>query len=554
MKSLLLPVAIAAILMMGCTGQNSPSPAQADPTWNPPIAWDHDAVLPALPVDADMKLPSSIKTSTIDGSNPMLKSLNTNVLGLTLQLQPMAGDISFAVYGLNVGGYAVSKLSMDANLTAASKSWLLFANYETGHWTAVSANAINLANIQLPPGILRSPLGNFYVGLLCYDSAPATITSITIETRHADWVKHLIYGAGPGKSLGYRCKATLVNDRLYVLFTESEGLSKQLLLARCTTSEPEATVQWRVSTVDAGTYLYDSYDIASVDDLPGVSWFYYDTKTQWYGRAKSPTPAEPGDWVFNNLETVDHIGLLSLAEINGRPAVVYAMSELPVTSVVRYAYATKARPASNLDWVVTNCFSSASNFIGTMELASIDGNPTLAVYESGALNYFLVSSDSQTPTGEANWQVCLIDNFANHVNGNIPSISLLEHNGLPTVLYQSRELGLMYAQADRLRPFLSEQWSSHQIFSNVENVSGFALTNEGLLGCYLYNPGGTLLGILANSAEPVYRRDWRAAQIFSGNPVGSLRPAALATSAGTPVIFYYDETAEELYCARYNGM
>ena len=555
MKSSILVAISACFLATACTSV--------------PIMQANDAAIesPGLPVSAQsdflpspaaldqLKTPAFTSSILINGANPQSKSVNTTVLGTTLQLQPAAGAVSYAVYGINTNGYEVSRVAADVNMSAPESVWLAFANYDSNRWTIVNAQGANLTDLALPAGSLRSPGSNFFIALISYDNAPTTITSITIETPQIEWLTHEITSAESGYNLRQLDTAALIGDKLYLLYSESKFPDNRLKLARCNTTEPQASAHWSSSIVDSGGMKHDTWDIADVDGRPAVSWFYYDNKAQWYARSDSLTPTGPGDWIFNNLETISHIELQSLAEIDGRPAVIYGVQVLPATTTIRFSHAVKPRPDSLLDWVTTDCFTSENNFVNSLYLDSVSGKPAVVLMENGTQNFYYISSATVDPGGLSDWQICLVDNYNPHVNGNLPGIRFMVNGGKPAVMYQSSVLGLWYAQADRERPFLQEHWTAHQVSNRVFNHQSLAQTTEGLLGCYIDSQAGQYVAVLSNLPQPAYRRDWRSSEVFAGNGLNlGYAPFSIATAGGTPLLIYLDVVQQKIMCARYDGM
>ncbi len=236
---------------------------------------------------------------------------------------------------------------------------------------------------------------------------------------------------------------------------------------------------------------------------------------------------------------------LSLADVNGGPAIAYYVSQ---GTALKYAVSSSAEGLSAADWTVGTIDGAGSADVGKQpDLAVIDGRPAISYFDAtaGALRY----SRSSTPLGAnpASWTSIELDNSDFCGQGS----SLAVISGNPAISYYGGNLGLRYARCKNASGSGdSQQW-------DFVSVSGGSLdglyTSLAEIGgkpaiAFMDKPFDDLVYAHASDAAGLSADKWSLEVVDEDSENG--KNPTLMNVGGTPGIIYYNSGAQQLRYAR----
>lgn len=532
---------LLTLVLMGCAGRGSPpvTGRTRGPDAGPPAFAEE---LPPLPDEGSARHAAAVQLVEQDGIYTFAISANTSKTASAAELIPGPGEVSYAIYELRTSGNAFETVELTAAVHQPDSVWYGISDYQRGSWHLVPAT-VSTTSVEVPAQPV-SPDGYCYFAVIAFDgngTAPlAEIQKVAISLTTPDWEIHTIDKAN---SPGRHSALVQVNQRFYVVYTAQNG---DLRLARALIEDPADPAHWVITTAYTNTN-FRGLDIASVGSLPALAWIDDDNDIVWYMRTDTLEPAGSEDWVFNGLEAA--VGpAISLVEIHGSPALAYTILNGQNKPVLRYAYASKLKPDSGLDWTATDARISNDTSGG---YASLDLKPgessyaSIAYYDGGTSGFYFAQADKESPTGISDWITCRIAD-THPIGGNSISLNWLD---TPLVAYTAESYPLTFAKADVLQPTSESEWTKHIIDIHGEAGATMDQTGFGILACYFERTSGDLRGEVRVGGLPMEGRDWQSGVIAAG--IGDFGDVHVVTGFnGQPLVVYYYAAEGELLGAR----
>jgi PKD repeat protein len=365
-----------------------------------------------------------------------------------------------------------------------------------------------------------------------------------------------VISLGPASRYSQPALVSLADGRPAVSFMTATG---DVRYAVSSTPTGEAIADWQVVT--AGTLASSRVcPLAVINGNPAIAYQVWESEryvyTLSYAFSSTPDGASALDWTSI---TVDPYGVTgynpSLAQINGKPAIVYGL----YSGAVLYALSSSATGASPADWsriTIASGFADNGPNADTYSLLQVDGKPALSFsnYLVGqvVLQYLFSSTSDGASPGD--WQIITVDDSSLFV-GSGSSMALIA--GKPAIAYGELYSGypLKYTHSSTVGGTGAPDWS--RLFA--DNVFGWDQTMRARMSlaqiagkpaiAYVDNVHHYPRIAASSSPDGAAPGDW-SSSIASGEMVRALG-CSLAEVSGRAALAYTCEIAGEYYELRY---
>jgi hypothetical protein len=203
-----------------------------------------------------------------------------------------------------------------------------------------------------------------------------------------------------------------------------------------------------------------------------------------YYQAKIANPQGPSDWTMFTLDNVIDSDI-AVAEIDGCPALVYSNEDASV-QYINYAYADTPAPDDLEDWTITEAVECPASVNGMriLSLCEIDGRPAVGYFHETLCNCYYMLATSAAPLLPADWVGSLVGSSS--YPSYQPAVSVF--NGYPAVVY--RDLPgqeLVFAKSDMYSPTSEFDWDKHAIAGGINENPYYsvAVHDDGMYVAYM---------------------------------------------------------------------
>jgi|GEM_PF-1316739 len=536
---------VAALLLLGCSSESgSPyrakAPASSGDTLIP-------AGLPPLPPTGPPRTVCADEPIVCSGVDDYYCAANCQPEPPSLKLNPGDAEVAWAIYQLPVGAWTYETVEFDISFEDqdASNLWLGIADYQTQRWALTQASP-GLASIS-SPYILgsKSPDGCCYLLVLAWDGIEAVVNQVSITLNVPEWHTHTIR-----TYFGYQesYRGLLLNGTmLYTVYTV--GSLRRLFIARTHEIEPAEPTDWIATVVDNDTTT-KRVELCVTNGYPAVAYVDKDTQALRYARSVTAIPDNPTDWHHMELDTVPDGDHISLAQVDGRPSIVYVFSDAITNPMVRYAYADTVAPLSATDWVITTVVPSSAPGLSYAHPALIghDSMAAFTCYVSQTNKVHFYRANNSNPTEFDDWTASPI---AGGAAAEAAPSGCVAFDGLPAAVCLLDGV-LVYARGDEWWPTTEDQWDKHVAgFDAGGNKAAIEVNNPGdAVWVAWFSPSDYTLhfGWNSGSGSPADYGDWLTQTVATDVDInGTMALGRL--SDGRAVIVYYDGTLGELRLA-----
>lgn len=396
MSQRLIALILGTVLLSACAGL----PHGASINFAPAGA------LQSVPFPKD-RVVSAVTEYTHTGVETDSRSPGASELPPRLELTSAAGGIEWATYVfVPSGSYPLNQGTVTLGGPGSFGVWVAVANFAKSRWD-FSGPYTGVATLNLSADDL-SPLGNVYMAVVVNDGGVAKIDEVKIsETTPDPPVASLTSPTpkvNPLQSVDLDASGSTTSNGTidhYEWDLDGDGIFNTTPEEMAANDQANATVTFgsQPTAIDVSVRVTDSLALQDTATL---------------------TVTAIG-WVVVNLDSASGVGdIVSLAEINGKPAVAYNSSAPPSLA---YAYSGMEDGTSGWSTLTVD----PSGLIGDCSLAQINGFPAIA-YEL-SVPHDLYYAYSSTPDGSAGWNMLAL-NTAGEVQ---PYCGLIEVGGKPAV-------------------------------------------------------------------------------------------------------------------------
>jgi PKD repeat protein len=290
----------------------------------------------------------------------------------------------------------------------------------------------------------------------------------------------------------------------------------------------------------------DQSSLAEINGKPGIAYEYIDAlmnkRYVHYAYATTATGGNASDWQIVTLPSSGAAlngGLMSLAEIDGNPAVAYNSTSLA------YARSSSATGGSAADWSPIQPVNGTLGFTDSVSLCEISGHAAMAFDSSSNVLSYTYSS-TVDGTNQADWSSPVqVDPTSNGGLGRF--FSLAEVSGSPAIGYSSSDGHARYARANDATGASAGSWSGggasqFDVSATSSGESWLAVVNgHPAMAFYLVEGGGDLdLGYAySSSVDGANAGDWTTLDIDTG-PIHTGQLPKLAVCNGKPAVLCID--------------
>ena len=316
-RGLAILLAVAVMLLAGCSGNNADPAGALDPAMpgqgvadNAPVAGGPDGGFPTgLPVDAYVdpaviaaRRGNALGEYRLNGADYQLASANTSIDAGKLTLDAREDQLSWAMYCFeeNTEADAPFVFALELAQYIHAPIEIGIADYQSGAWHWVGMDRPGPVNYFGTPGNLEpvNPGGNLYVMVIAKAGGYAVVDGLTIYRESA--VPPPV-GLATGHDGIHPDRITLSWEDLSVTYP---GLSYSEVVVERLIEGGEWT---EITRVPSGTSTYE--DIASEqNDLQFGEECSYRLRTVTAGETGVACPAEPG---ICQLRSVSHLSATS---------------------------------------------------------------------------------------------------------------------------------------------------------------------------------------------------------------------------------------------------
>ncbi len=182
--------------------------------------------------------------------------------------------------------------------------------------------------------------------------------------------------------------------------------SAGLRYALSSTADGNDAGDWSIITIDSTTLAGISSSLQLVSGNPAIAYNSLLDSTLNYARASTTTGGATGDWQIISIDTGVFTNHVSLAVIDGNPAVSYYDGDS-----LNYIRSSTATGGATGDW---QSITLAVTVVNETSLQTIAGNPAIAYVDNNNVRYIRASSSNGGATGD--WVETIIDstNTPNH--------------------------------------------------------------------------------------------------------------------------------------------
>ncbi|GEM_PF-4159227 len=548
------PVLVAALTIIafcaatpGCADhQTSQAPVLAAAP-SAPLPPAVGQLLPPLPTGGPPRLAGFLAQVSCTGQNTHSRSGDAVVDGDALLLNPSEDQLSYAIYEIGSAAWEFDAVDVEIQYDDATKVWFGIGDYSLGTWRFRPASP-GVYSIPAPSGKLYSSTGFAYFAVLAYGDTSVRIQSVSVEMDLPDWEVYTFEGGGPAASFDI----ALVGERLY-MFYQTGGA--ELMLAWANIAEPADAIHWTREPVFSLGAQIGSLDIEEIAGQPALAFYIGSLGAVAFYQGLNATPADPSDWTMFTLDyTVD--SELALAEIWGRPALIYLIDELPATSTIAFAYSGLEHPEALVDWELTTLggFVPTNHGSHYLSLSEVAGTAAVGYFqENQQIHYFVYALNDQPLTGD-DWSPDWAGYSAQPGFG--PHIAEVE--GKAVLVYRDlNDNALVYAEGKTALPETINDWLRHPFRDDIGNVDFFGCCNIGDgLGVVLINQV-EVESVLRwrpffcwfDEHVPSHEHDWKQQDVMDAEWGGFEDPDGLgdccyprvaASVNGMPHLVFYD--------------
>jgi hypothetical protein len=244
--------------------------------------------------------------------------------------------------------------------------------------------------------------------------------------------------------------ATLANGRVGIAYTDATTASLRYVYAL-----NDQGTNWSVpQTLESFGIDSNTISLAVISGNPAVAYYHNGLKDALYVRATSPVGATWGSPLVIEVTPADDGQRICLAEINGRPAVMFARSGTDLC----YARSTDATGGA---WIPGFVLGGSLNGGDTapLALASVNGNPAVAFTRNSGtgLLFYMRATD---PDGVNTWAHYLL--VASAPAGHITAPKLTVIGGIPLITYLRDDTFQYLARGN---DYAGNGWSNEQILA-----------------------------------------------------------------------------------------
>lgn len=317
--------------------------------------------------------------------------------------------------------------------------------------------------------------------------------------------------------------------------------TRELRYAYSTTPTGSNDSDWQNVTIPAVIHG-GRMGLAEISGAPAIS--YYGNFRLQYARPTTPQGASPADWTIVSPDDV-MIGSgfnSSVASINGHPAIAYERN----TADTAYVYSASLDGMLAGDWSAPIIIDGEMwNSGGDLSLAEIDGNPAIAYrdQETGTrLKYARANNATGTPA--AAWTDM---GSSKLVIDASPSLwgQLQDVNGNPAIAYWSAvNDDLYYAYSSTATGSLLADWTLVPVDTGAGLAGAFptlaVVDGRPAIASFSSDPNNDILFTRSSTASGSQAADWPASStpVVSDGAIGYY--SCMASINGHAAIIYYD--------------
>lgn len=485
-------VATALLLAMAgsCSGDASRnSPAEQALQQSDPVQLEIADALPPLPAG---KLPAEWRSSEILGRDIYMSSSNTITALDTLVLPSPATSTAWAIWELPAGDNSLQSVSIELDIDTGDTAWIALSDYSTGTWAIEEPLADNViyAAYPLDNSTNLSPGNNCYVAVLTTRGNAASVNKLILTVDATGWQ----------------------------IVTIAEDLS---------------------SPVDV--------DLISLDGNPAIAYIDYlgttNTGALKFVYSSNADGLLASDWSSNYVWSTEQFASLSLAAVNGNPALAFQTS----AGTLMYAYSTNAFDVSTKVLLTTEDTSYAS-------LAVIDGNPGICFVDDTTQTLSYIRATTATGENPADWVAAVTvdsDFLAGQYN------SLAEVDGHPAISYShytdSEHTDLAYVRSTTTTGANASDWTEKV------TVDGFGVSGYTSLAIVDGNPAISYFEAGGKDLKYVRSTTGTGNSVLDWNPLVTVHSMGyvgqhnvLAVIDGNPAITYMNDSNGSILYMRSN--
>ena len=221
---------------------------------------------------------------------------------------------------------------------------------------------------------------------------------------------------------GFYISLAEINGKPAVSYQYSRGGQGNLQYA--ISENADGLGNWTIVTVESGSTTGMFTTLLDVNGYPAIA--YYDGQLRYAKYARSADPNGLSGWSVYNVDTAPNTGrYITMALIMGRPAIAY---QRIVTGTTWLRFALSDTPEGTGGWRFN--IADAESDAMQLSLAEVDGKPAVSYYDAKTTSLKYVANDS--PDGRGNWTITTIHSDPTGVGGNS---SLAVVNGYPMIAY-----------------------------------------------------------------------------------------------------------------------
>jgi outer membrane protein assembly factor BamB len=245
-----------------------------------------------------------------------------------------------------------------------------------------------------------------------------------------DWDIQLVDGDA---DVGEYCSLAIINDLPAISYYDAYPNCD---LKFAINSEPDASGIWAVQTVETEGYPGTPSSLAEVVGKPAMG--YLDMPADEVSFARNSVSDGSGTWSFSVVDSFWSCQMrrCQMAVIAGKPGVVYFHG---FDMQLKYAYSSLADGSGT--WAIHVVHDVGTQIGYRLTLAEIDGRPAVAyryVYGDPQQLCFAICS---TADGSGAWTISVVDSSPSSFD--YPSLKVVD--GYPTIAYSGQDGFLLYA-------------------------------------------------------------------------------------------------------------
>ncbi len=447
---------------------------------------------------------------------------------------------TYAIYRLHVGNFALTDINFElADTTRPEAIWIGVADFFRGRWVWQQYN-VGMGSVDVSSLGNRSPGGFAYLAIMAHDNAFTRVKRVYIDIEVPSWNG---YGIDPLTQPGQSYAMVRIGDHVTIAYETFSVGSYTLRFATHTPLIPTQESDWQYSDIQAG-YLDPilDLDLESVAGNPGIAMLLANPTigytTVWYAYAGSETPADPSAWTWSSPGVGITGDGLDLAEINGKPAMVYEGKGGNNGHEVRYAYSSLAQPGATPDWTIADVGTS---YTFSQDYSGMHVYPVLSGI--GVLYYNPVTSHLRqgyttnlASTGEGSFTFADVD--AEPLRGQLSAG--IEFDMTPSCFYTDPTSGeLHYASARFVNPLTVDDYGDRHVVDAdyIDQSLAVASLPTGMGLAYREMDGNTVRFAWHENNIPEEGRDWRIVQVDDRPSTGEISLSYLQD--GRPCVLYH---------------